>query len=349
MADRTDGPSGPTNDGAQAIETQLTTGEARPLPQSVTTQPPANPATVEKQNDKTRRLDEMSALLTSAYNKASDLRLTAEEERKLGAPFPDDVVEIKPTGEIYIPHIYIRERISQVFGRGQWSLIVRRDSVDPKANCVYCECVLIVRGCFAGWAVGAHDYQPTNSRMNYSDSLEAAQGDAIKRISAKALSCGDQCWKPGYIRGWLAANAVSTDTTDWRGKPTKRWTRRNSPIAVAETGHPVDTEPVEAKPKEVGKPGAKPKPSYFLYDQDNPFVVKKTEHEGVEPATIAPWGKGKGMPFEQLTEPGLIGHWGMAHDNIKAGKDVTTAVAVLKAAHKQLMEKGHTVHVVFES
>src|SRR6516162_10600060 len=62
-------------------------------------------------------------VVSHAYEQTSNLSLTEEEAARLREPFPDDAIEILPTGEIYVPHIFIRERLTQVLGPGQWAMV----------------------------------------------------------------------------------------------------------------------------------------------------------------------------------------------------------------------------------
>lgn len=157
-----------------------------------------------------RRVNEVATALDIAYPLASKLVLTEQESKALGETFSDDAVEILSSGEIYIPHIHISRRLSDVLGRGQWALVRRRDWIEPakEAHTIYAECVLLVRGHYVGESIGGQDYWPGNDRMDFGDALEGAQSEALRRIAAKRLSVGDQAWDPSYARKWTAANAV---------------------------------------------------------------------------------------------------------------------------------------------
>ena len=153
------------------------------------------------------RAQEITAALLPAYTNASKLRITKAEAKRLTKPFPDNLVEIRADdGAVWIPHIYISQRLNQVFGPGSWSLICREHHYDENSQHLYAEHVLLVRGCFVGEAVGEHLFNPLGSKK-YGDSLEATAAEALRRICGKRLSCGNQVWEPTYCQRWQAKYA----------------------------------------------------------------------------------------------------------------------------------------------
>lgn len=201
---------------------------------------------VEKLSPAEARVIHVNELLKSAYEKASTLILTQEESEALMKEFTDDEIEIKPTGELYIPHIYIRERLTQVLRPGQWTPVLR--SIKKEGNKLMAEVVLLIRGTMCGEAWGAMDYYPTG-RMDYTDALEGAQGEAVRRIAAKTLSCGSQVWKPAFCREWIKKYGEQYETTDKYGKKVKRWKRKDS--AMVEELEPESNVESNEKPKQV--------------------------------------------------------------------------------------------------
>lgn len=148
------------------------------------------------------RVVEVSEALAPAYAKASSLKLTEGEIAQLTAPFPDEAVGIREfDGLIYITHIFISDRLNRIFKPGRWALIRRREWID--GDMVYAEYVLLIRGCFVGESVGAHQYVATNKKTNYSDALEATAAEALRRICGKRLSCGSQVWNTEYANAWV--------------------------------------------------------------------------------------------------------------------------------------------------
>lgn len=162
------------------------------------------------------KVEAIADLTHSAYQKASTLQITKEESDALQADFPDEAFKPGAGGNenlIYIEHAFLRDRFTQVFGMGQWAIIVRRtwseqfviparrDRPQVDGERVYVEAMLVIRGCFVGEAVGAMEYYPKNGSQNYSDACEGAKTAAFRRC-AKEFSVGLQAWKKDWCQGW---------------------------------------------------------------------------------------------------------------------------------------------------
>lgn len=145
------------------------------------------------------RVMEINSALAPAYAKAGTLEMTTTESEGITAPFPDEIVEKRPhDGLFYIPHIHVSDRLTRIFGPGQWTMLRRWERIE--ANNIYAEWVMIIRGVYIGESIGAAQYHPNNPKQNYSDALESTRGEAIRRIAGKYLACGSQVWDPSYCR-----------------------------------------------------------------------------------------------------------------------------------------------------
>lgn len=195
--------------------------ETQPLALTVREPEPLPVATVPESKAKTAqelRVIEVGEALLPAYQKAATCEMTEEEIAALMRRFPDSAIEIRThDGLIYIPHIFISNRLNEVFKPGKWSLVRRRDWFDQTSSTMFGEYVLIVRGCYIGESVGGHPYIPTNPKQNLSDVLESTAAEALRRIAGKRLSCGSQVWEPEYARQWVEAYAT---------KVNGKWTRK---------------------------------------------------------------------------------------------------------------------------
>ncbi len=168
---------------------------------------------------KALRTEHVGKLLGEAYEGASKLKLKPDEIKKLTADFPDIEVEIRPhDGIIYISHMTLRERLWSVFGPGEVAEICRERFMRPDTNEIAVDLVLMVRGHFVAEGIGTAKYFSNNPKMTFGDVVESAWSDAIRRC-CKKFGVGVQVWRPGYVREWLAKNAV-----EYQG----RWQRKDA-------------------------------------------------------------------------------------------------------------------------
>lgn len=161
------------------------------------------------------RTDAVAHLLASAYDKASTLQLSKEEAQALAEDFPDDAFRLGAGGKpdlLYIEHAFLRERMNLVLGVGAAVPVVRRvwteeyeytDKYKKKQTAVriYVESVLLVRGCVVGEAIGDGVYYKSNGANTYSDAIESAKSNALRRC-CKEFGVGLQVWKKGFVEGW---------------------------------------------------------------------------------------------------------------------------------------------------
>ncbi len=162
------------------------------------------------------RVEAIADTLNAAYAQASMLKLTPEEASALVEDFPDEAFSLGAGGDpnlVYISHVYLRQRLNKVLGVGAAVPIRRRewaedftyfkDGAHKKGVRVYVDMVLIVRGCVVGEAIGDHTYYPDNAKTNYSDALESAKSNALRRC-CKEFGVGLQAWMKDWIEGWKA-------------------------------------------------------------------------------------------------------------------------------------------------
>ena len=92
-----------------------------------------------KTDSNNNRAQEISAALTPAYTNASKLKISKAEIKKLTKPFPQEQIEIRPDGAIFLPHIYLSQRLNEVFSPGGWSLICREHYHEEESGEVQAE------------------------------------------------------------------------------------------------------------------------------------------------------------------------------------------------------------------
>src|SRR5688572_11269373 len=161
------------------------------------------------------KVEAVASLTMKAYERAGMLTLSPEEIKGLQAEFPDEAFKPGAAGKedlIYIEHAFLRDRLNQVIGPGQWALIPRsrwaedfKTSQNKPASRVYVEAMLIVRGAFVSEAVGEMEYYPNNASQNYGDAVEGAKTAALRRC-CKEFGIGLQAWKKDFGEGWWRRN-----------------------------------------------------------------------------------------------------------------------------------------------
>lgn len=158
------------------------------------------------------RVDAVSTVLHAAYQRASTLKLTPEQDAALNEDFPDDAFKPGAAGKehlIYIEHAFLRDRFNAVLGRGQWAMVRMRPhwaeqfrtAKGGEATRIYAEAALLIKGCYVGEAIGDMVYYPNNESQNYGDAAEGAMTAAFRRC-AKNFGVGLQAWKKDFCEGW---------------------------------------------------------------------------------------------------------------------------------------------------
>lgn len=157
------------------------------------------------------KVEAVANLTFKAYERAATLQLTPEESKALQADFPDEAFKPGAAGKenlIYIEHAFLRDRLNEVIGIGQWALIPRNRWGEDfttfkgvQATRIYVEAMLVVRGAFVSEAVGEMEYYPKNAAQNYGDAVEGAKTAALRRC-CKEFGIGLQAWKKDWCEGW---------------------------------------------------------------------------------------------------------------------------------------------------
>src|SRR5262249_9928891 len=110
---------------------------------------------------------------------------------------PDEWLDVKPNGQVYLSHMKLRMVLNLAFGFGGWGLVpvgaYKIESDDSDHVLVYREYRLYVAGRFVAEAIGAGDYWKNNPEQNYGDACESAQSYALNRLG-KPFGIASQCW-----------------------------------------------------------------------------------------------------------------------------------------------------------
>lgn len=191
------------------------------------------------------KIDAVANLTMRMYERASLLQLTPEEQTALQAEFPDSAFQPGAGGKqelIYIEHAFLRDRMIEVFGPGQWSLIVRSRWTEPfetsnkkKGIRVYVEAMLCARGCFISEAIGDMSYYPANDATNFGDAVEGAKSAAFRRC-VKELGVGLQAWKKDWCKQWWERRRSGKPATN--GEPAEKMQSDTFKVWLAEIPKP---------------------------------------------------------------------------------------------------------------
>lgn len=192
------------------------------------------------------KIEAVASLTAAAYAKASQLQLSPEEVKALQAEFPDEAFKPGAGGKqhlLYIEHAFLRDRLNQVLGPGQWALIPRNRWEEKfeqwsngkriEASRIYVEAMLMVRGSFVAEAVGDMVYYPKNQSTNYGDAVEGAKTAALRRC-CKEFGIGLQAWKQDWSVGWWERHpdgkaSQSPQEAPGRAAGPKPWDRGQKP------------------------------------------------------------------------------------------------------------------------
>ncbi|HEX8851261.1 MAG TPA: hypothetical protein VF761_17175 [Gemmatimonadaceae bacterium] len=146
---------------------------------------------------------------------------------------PDEMIDIKPNGQIYLSNRFASEIFDEVFGIGGWGLLPGRSITERKVMkrgttaeyeiiTYYQTWKAYALGQYIRDVSGAGVYFSNNPEMNFSDAVEAAESYAINRL-AKRLGIGRNLRDPIFAAEWVAKYAFEdpavTSKDKWKKRP----------------------------------------------------------------------------------------------------------------------------------
>jgi hypothetical protein len=269
-----------------------------------------------------------AVLPARTYERLGTIVLSPEQEALLDEPTPDDELDIRPDGLVYVSHEYVRRRLNKAFGRMGWSLIPGSPLTKrPNSNEYFQRWLLMVGGVYASEALSSREYFENNSQMSIDDVAESIKSDALRRC-CKDLGIALEPWHRRFAEKWKRQFAVEVVVQTQRGNQ-RQWRRKdgdklrnelgeaggNSPPADAGSGPPSSpaltpaspSTPKVAAPRPVpaGKP-VPPKPP-----PPPPPAAAKTSELKLAPAPgQQPTGgllmRQEGMIFQRLRASSLL-------------------------------------------
>jgi len=196
---------------------------------------------------------------------AGRLALTEHEKKILFSPVDEDDVEIRPDGLIYLPWMEYAKRLRDAFGL-QWSL-VEAESPRVHEGLILWKFYLIIRGCYAGTAIGEQQYNPKNKTTSWGDACEGAKSNALMRL-CKGIGVSLELWQPQFIRSWLAEYAEFETVIDGAYKK-KVWKKKATDKDIEEivvSGAPIPMEYNGKEDDKAEKKVVKPKKDKDVID-----------------------------------------------------------------------------------
>ena len=148
------------------------------------------------------------------YNGASTLVLTPDETEILLEPVKDENVDIRPDGLLYLPQVFVRDRLNRAFGVCQWAIMEL--DIGVKNNTMSYDGALIVRGKFVSRGTGEAHYIENNPKQSWASVKESAKSDTIARC-CKDLGIAKETWQPRWCEKWIAKYAIKVKVETRRG------------------------------------------------------------------------------------------------------------------------------------
>lgn len=250
------------------------------------------------------QIDETSDLPVSdgnalvKYTNASLLKITDDEQKKLQIPTNENFVEIRPDGIIYLPQVFVRDILNQVFGIGQWALIQHQIKKDPERDKIYFDGSLLIRGSFVARAMGEAEYHAYNPMQSWASVYESSKSDCLTRC-CKDLGIAKELWMPAFGRNWQKKYAVkvwrektgktksgSIGSFQWRRKDVDKFYDEKDSSLTDETQEQYisDIEKLQINsPREDEKPLPKTQDASFnQFDPRNEIMNFGKQHNGVK-------------------------------------------------------------------
>lgn len=161
--------------------------------------------------------------------------------KTLTASIPDEMIELRPDGLIYLPQTEYRRILNNAFGVGAWAL--RPIDIKRINNTIIYDGELWANGRFISRAMGEQEYIESNKHTSWATAVEGAKSDCLTRC-CKDIGIAIDLWSPREVKRWINKYAVKV-WCDPNPKSNQKqgkflWRRNDDP--------PIDTWPyVERK------------------------------------------------------------------------------------------------------
>jgi hypothetical protein len=166
---------------------------------------------------------------------------------------PDDWIDIKPNGQLYLSNMRLRSIFHEAFQFGGWALApvqanftpVRVDKTDRYGKAyqhvtLYREYRFYAEGRFQRQMMGAGDYLTNNADANYSDAAEGCESYALNR-AGKFFGIASQCWDKAYAEWWKSQFAFKSGDV-WKKKAAANKLDPKTATGVANVNPPTEAK-----------------------------------------------------------------------------------------------------------
>lgn len=187
-----------------------------------------------------------------------ELKFTDREEEILSEPVNLDDVRVKPTGQVYLPHIVYTRWLNRAFGRTGWAL---RPAAKPLIGqqAVVIPYLLMIHGQPVAFVYGEQEYFENNRDQSYGDALESTHASALRRC-CKHLGMALDLWDKSFGEQYLHQNAirVKVEKKQKGGEPkvSYQWRRRQDPPLYGEIRKDTRREEQDWTPPRTVAPAA---------------------------------------------------------------------------------------------
>jgi hypothetical protein len=163
----------------------------------------------------------------SLYEGLAERAFTQKQFEILTEAVKEEMLDVLPTGEVYLAQIHYRRRLNIAFGVGGWGVRPVGQAV-MKDNSLMREYALFVENRFVSQAAGEADYIPNNPRMSWATANEACKSNAIMRL-CKDLGIASECWDRRFTEQFKEKNCVKVYRTGRHRNPWQ-WRLKNNPF-----------------------------------------------------------------------------------------------------------------------
>lgn len=194
--------------------------------------------------------------------------VTDEQAEILTAPVPDDEIDIRPDGFIYVSHEYCRRQLNLAFKPLGWTMIEASPIVPrPGTNEFYQKWALFIGGVFAGVTMASRQMHDKNAAQDMSDVYESIKSDCIRRL-CKDLGLGIEAWNKRRQKQWRDQYAVKMlcrtrdgNKAQWRridADPFTNWEGKS--IELGEAKDVPESPDGKRAPQQSAPPPPQPEP-----------------------------------------------------------------------------------------